>query len=123
MQVVLNKCYGGFALSPQARERYAELAGLHLVTRRDYEGALFFHPTKSGHYEDLSTEEREQIIWDARIKRTDPHLVQVVEELGEAAAGKFSELEIVEIPDDVEFWSIQEHDGKEWVAENHRTWS
>ena len=30
-------------------------------------------------------------------------------------------LKMVEIPDDVE-WEIADYDGKEWVAEKHRTW-
>ena len=34
----------------------------------------------------------------------------------------YSELKVVEIPDDVEY-DIQEYDGNEWVAEKHRTWS
>ena len=32
-----------------------------------------------------------------------------------------SELEIIEIPDDIEF-TIEEYDGAEWIAEKHRTW-
>jgi len=48
--------------------------------------------------------------------------VEVVEELGIKANGFCSELKIVEIPDDVE-WIIEEYDGKEWVAEDHRRWS
>jgi hypothetical protein len=27
----------------------------------------------------------------------------------------------VDIPDGVK-WSIQQHDGKEWIVEKHRTW-
>jgi hypothetical protein len=47
--------------------------------------------------------------------------VQVVEQMGDAASGSHSELAIVEIPDDVE-WEIDEYDGREHVAEKHRTW-
>ena len=36
--------------------------------------------------------------------------------------GQFSELKIVEVPDDVN-WYIEEYDGMEHVAERHRTWS
>ena len=53
--------------------------------------------------------------------RDDPTLVSVVEELGPEASGSYSELKVVEIPDDVD-WKIVEHDGKEHVAEKHRTW-
>jgi len=54
-------------------------------------------------------------------KRNHPLLVQVVEELGADANGKFAELKVVEIPDGVD-WTIQEYDGIEWVAEVHRAW-
>jgi hypothetical protein len=53
--------------------------------------------------------------------RTDPTLIKVIEELGEAANGYYAKLEIVEIPDGTD-WEIEEYDGKEWVAEKRRTW-
>lgn len=56
------------------------------------------------------------------INRNDFILVQIVEQLGEAANGKFAELKVVEIPDDVQ-WQIEDYDGVEWVAEKHRTWN
>ena len=40
----------------------------------------------------------------------------------EDAWGCCSRLKVVEIPDGIE-WQIEEYDGKEWVAETHRTWS
>jgi hypothetical protein len=56
-----------------------------------------------------------------RISRDDEVLVKIVEELGTKANGFYSELKIVEIPDDVK-WCIEECDGREWVSEEHRTW-
>jgi hypothetical protein len=53
--------------------------------------------------------------------RAHPSLVKVVEQLGEGANGPFAKLKVVEIPDDVA-WQIEEYDGREWVAEEHRTW-
>lgn len=53
--------------------------------------------------------------------RNDPKLIEVVEQLGDKANGANARLNIVEIPDDVD-WIIQEYDGVEWVAEKHRTW-
>jgi hypothetical protein len=58
---------------------------------------------------------------DRDMLRNDPILVQVVEELGEEANDKYAHLAIVEIPDDVK-WHIEEYDGREHVAEDHRTW-
>ena len=53
--------------------------------------------------------------------RASPHLVRVVEELGDAANGTCARLQVVDVPDDVE-WQIDEYDGAEWVAEKHRRW-
>lgn len=54
--------------------------------------------------------------------RSNSILIQVVEELGKEANGRCADLSIIEIPDDVE-WQIEEYDGKEWIAEKHRTWN
>lgn len=56
------------------------------------------------------------------IKRDDPMLVQTVLRLAGAANTPYSALKVVEIPDGVQ-WHIAEYDGREWVAEDHRTWS
>lgn len=56
------------------------------------------------------------------IARNDPTLVQVVRELGLSASGPYASLKVVEIPKYVK-WHIAEYDGREWVAEDHRTWS
>ena len=61
------------------------------------------------------------VTYDFNIKRNDPILVEIVEQLGEAADGDYAELRIIEIPDDVQ-WTIEEYDGAEWIAEKHRTW-
>ena len=46
--------------------------------------------------------------------RFDPILIEVIEELGDAASGKYSELRVVEIPDDVaEDYMIDDYDGIE----------
>ena len=60
-------------------------------------------------------------IYDREIARDDPALVKVVEELGADSYGSYAKLKVVEIPGDVE-WQIDEYDGDEWVAEQHRTW-
>jgi len=54
--------------------------------------------------------------------RANPNLVRCVEELGDKVNDHYSCLKVVEIPDDVEY-HIAEHGGKEWIVENHRTWS
>ena len=59
--------------------------------------------------------------WGRDIARDDKDLVEVVEKLGTRADGAFARLEVIEIPDGV-LWQIEEYDGWEWVAEQHRVW-
>ena len=54
--------------------------------------------------------------------RSNPRLIECIESIGKKANGRFAKLEVIEIPDDVEF-EIEEYDGIEWIAEKHRTWS
>ena len=49
--------------------------------------------------------------------RTCPELVAAIEKHG----GRYGDLAIAHVPDGVK-WFIGEYDGKEWVAEQHRTW-
>jgi len=56
------------------------------------------------------------------VQRHDPDLVAVVEQMGARANDRFSDLKVVEIPDNVDY-EIQEYDGQETIAECHRTWS
>jgi len=53
--------------------------------------------------------------------RNDANLVRVVQELGPAANGKHAKLEVVEIPNGVE-WQIDDYDGRETVREKSREW-
>ena len=138
MNVVINKCFGGFGLSHEATMRYAELKGFSLyssVDKRDASGRLDFDtkvPYEDGmdafliHYakEPLNedgTYEEDSYFYDRDIERDDPALVQVVKELGEKANDTFAKLEIVEIPDGISY-SVEEYDGLEHIAETHRTW-
>jgi len=91
-KIVINTCHGGFGLSAKAESKYRELAG---ITDPDFHSQL--------------------------IPRDDAHLIAVVELMGHKANGGYAELKIVDVPDDVN-WYVEEYDGKEWVAERHRTW-
>ena len=95
-KVVVNRCFGGFHLSPEA----VKLIGCEDARSYTYTG------------EDYSN------------KRDDPKLVAAVEKLGsKRASGRFAHLVVVEIPDDVgDNWFIDEYDGSESIHENHRSW-
>jgi hypothetical protein len=94
-RIVINADFGGFSLSEKAEALYKAYAG-------------------------IEQDDDKWCYWD--MERNDPILLQVIDKLGiNDAAGKHSDLRVVEIPDGVE-WVIVEHDGKEHVAEQHRTW-
>jgi hypothetical protein len=91
--IVINDCYGGFGLSERAILEYKKLAGI-----------------------------TDPSFYDRDIPRDDPYLLKIVRELGMSANGPHSNLKIVEVPGDVK-WIVQDYDGAEWIAEEHRTWS
>ena len=55
----------------------------------------------------------------SQIERNDPRLVDVVEKLGKEAGTKYSNLLVVEIPDNMPYY-IHEYDGFETIHEQHR---
>ena len=112
MKVVINTCFGGFGLSEKAWKRYAELAGFKLIK----------HPGMFGDELYKDSVQEDNFLFHGDLSRTDPILIQVVEELGADANDRFSDLKIVQIPDNIE-WYICEYDGKESVHEQHRSWS
>lgn len=134
MKIVINARHGGFGLSAKATEQYLARKGKNVwwfKTARTPEGGLDFdrvEPTDSPDRESCpfsyTSPGREEGSYFASrdIPRDDPDLIAVVEQLGIEANGRFAELRVVEIPDDVD-WEIAEYDGSEWVAEKHRTWS
>lgn len=137
-KIVVNRCHGGFGLSKAAMLRYAGIKGITIYPEDSGFGRKIYYTVPSDQrvsaltpdeWKAATVEQRLEhnrayiasVINDHDIERDDPVLVQVVSELGSEANDRYAELEIVEIPDDVE-WQIEEYDGREWVAEVHRTW-
>tara|TARA_R110000772_G_scaffold99174_2_gene198837 strand:- start:4124 stop:4486 length:363 start_codon:yes stop_codon:yes gene_type:complete len=116
-KIVLNGCYGGFGLSDVAYIRYAEIAGLTLYPEKtEYGSTLYYLEPKESKYNRDS-------LYDGDMDRTDPALVQVVEELGEKSWGSCSKLYVVEIPKGTQY-RIDEYDGLEHLETRDRiNWS
>lgn len=113
MKLVINAKHGGFSLSLKAAS--------HL---RDEGHPLAIQEFAARKAWDEVTSKLNQILgdfWLIEIPRDDPSLVRLVEVMGDEASGGSARLRIVEIPDDVA-WEIEECNGYEWVAEQHRTW-
>lgn len=142
MKVVINACFGGFAISLDAA-RHMAAAGSPAAKQEveKYEKQLldFKHYKATG--EKPSDDESGFLsgMWDINIKydslpkfhgygpgggysRNDPLLVDAVEALGSASNGEHAKLKVVEIPDGTDY-EISEYDGNEHVAEKHRTWN
>lgn len=118
IKVVLNKCYGGFGLSLVALKRYQELKGKPCYFGKwGKRNKVVPAPIEEanqwiGAFED---EELTKPVRYYDFDRSDPILVQVVEELGKKASGECSKLVVEEVYFDVPVVNsfIEEYDGYE----------
>jgi hypothetical protein len=127
MKIAINSCYGGFSLSQKGLKRFYQLKGrecfffdyhLNPLNLEDNPELQFIAYDIPNPTEETSNEHG----LDSRPEnRTDPHLIQTIEELGILANGAYANISIIEIPDDVK-WVLNEDDGMETVHEEHRSW-
>jgi len=100
-KVVYNNCYGGFGLS-----REAVLLGRKLSNNPNWCGPCikgdFWKPGEPVKYNHGG---------GSNLERTDPILVQVVEQLGERANGMYASLVIENVPEGTAY-RIDEYDGR-----------
>ena len=90
-KVVYNACYGGFSISDEARSLYQQIAGSEITTY-GHKGDGSYNP----------------------VARHDAALVQVVEQLGERANTRWSDLKIAVVDGP---YRIDEYDGSETVVQ------
>ncbi len=139
-KVILNKCYGGFGLSPKAYQLYAKKKGFQAFAYKgnyDRERKVFYYtklnylsenPSVSYFIKDfgdnvwINEEEYEKYnLYLSCGYREDKTLIEVVEELGDEANSIYSKLVIVEIPDDLDYM-IDEYDGIETLHQKVQEW-
>lgn len=137
MKIVVNKQIGGYGLSPVALKRIAELNNkpcyfftsefenghfvmtlVHIDDIEEYR-CLFTYSV-----EDANTYKGDDDIRipDYSQDRSNPILIQVIDELGDLANGYNSKLEIIEIPDDIKWYVYESDCGIESIHEEHRVW-
>lgn len=141
MKIIKNVCFGGFSLSNKAlllyfkkrfdcdnphcyiynHDRTFTEVSVKEALEAKNEGHLFLSVSPLSDQEIWEKAYFSHSFSDEKEKRTDPTLVEVVEELKEAANGEFARLKIVEIPDDVK-WKIENYDGVETIREISREW-
>jgi len=147
-EVIINTCYGGFGLSDEAYEELIKMGvpvrkyitekenpktGLYDIKEPNNEGKVIFDkeltPLGEDKLNDLywkfkgdsNIEQRYWEVW-SNTDRENPLLIAVIKKLGAKANSWASKLKIVKIPADVDY-TIEEYDGMEWIAEEHKTWN
>lgn len=100
VKIVYNDCYGGFDLSTEGKIYYAKLLG---YTDVKVVKKIFDQVYVNGEY--FST---------YKIPRTDPALIQTIEDLGSKADGPAARLRIREVPAGSRY-RIEDYDGLETV--------
>ncbi len=101
MKIIVNRCYGGIGFSKKVFN------------------SLGIKWTGYGYIrnEELGIKDKDDEIW-----RTNKRLIKAVESIGiKESSGELAELEIVEIPDGIQF-EIDNYDGVETIHEIHRSW-
>ncbi|NBT60061.1 hypothetical protein EBT16_14915 [bacterium] len=133
VKIVYNSEPGVFGISEEGMKRYAELKGIPLYVEKNKRGV--------NEYWTVSPEERVGIIFDQReyrkasedeqrlsrelykkytmscfiFERTDPALVQVVEELEELAYGEHAVMQIAVLKEGTKYRIIDEESAGEFV--------
>jgi len=120
-KIIFNTCFGGASLSDKAIERYAELKGITLYKgeQSSFGGSHHYYLcSESERRTWLDTDPKHNDMYfscrDILADRTDPVLIQVIEELGNDANGWAADLQITELPAGTQY-HIHEYDGNERI--------
>ena len=130
MKIILNKTFGGFGVSYRGYELYAKKKGIDLYIYEDSydfknprytriddgswkEFSMHYFTKDFGKVAQISDEDfNEYCLYLNSDCRTDPVLIEVVEELNKGVNSNFADLRVVEIPDG-SYYVIDEYDGYE----------
>lgn len=114
VKVAINHCYGGFHLSQAVYQYLIDKKGWQ-ISPDDYD------PVKKLIKYNNRDKEYYCVFYDQN--RANLDLIEAIETLGldKAANLEYSEIILVEIPNDIK-WYISEYDGWEEIHEEHRIW-
>ena len=139
MKVIINSAIGGFSYSYEAMKELIKRGSIAIEvlpitawgdraeeTKKEFSfdiGDGFFADSEFESSAILKGDTIYCTDWSEIAARTDLIAIVVVEELKERAFTKGGQLKIVEIPDGIKFKICSGDDGREWIAEEHRTWA
>lgn len=146
MEIIINKCWGGFGLSNEAVLELIRMKSkiVKKMTIKEYYGGNNPRFSKDWENEYIEDKKRHELFKNGYYQdkyysgiiykepyvfsvdredsiRNNPDLIKVVKKLKDKANGSHAELRIVEIPDGTDF-EIDDYDGMESVEEKHRSW-
>jgi len=138
-KVILNKCYGGYGFSVKAHKEYCKAKNIpcyvyvytcdtnnsSILVKWDTDDepntAFIWYITKDN-VNKLDDIHDEDMILLERVSREDSTLIDIVERLGKEANSRYSELKIVEIPNSIKEYVIDDYDGYETLHEKVQVW-
>ena len=143
MKILINTCYGGYSVSALAISETCKKKGIECYFFKGLErenpitleeagqrtsyavynvnNPLDYKLSERGDDGKYTEANKRAELISIDFERTDKDLIEVVKMLGKKANNRYSNLKIIEIPDDVEY-IVEQYDGNEHIAEKHRTW-
>lgn len=126
MKIIVNRCFGGYGLSTAVGEWLRDNKGWNILVFDKWEEEMDLEAYDGWTHKDgmfCNFHVGDNKLGDNVVygDRTNLELIECIEALGEAANSFGAKLEVVQVPDDVE-WEIQEYDGIESIHEKHRSW-
>lgn len=135
IDIVINKCYGGFGLSPEAllwlynngeRENAIPVdeffsKATELKAEQLKEWRAYLESKEKGFILTVFSPDEKYVLSQYDISRTSKLLIECIRVLGKKANGEYAELKIVSIPSNIDYY-IHDYDGMESVEENHASW-
>ena len=118
-RILINNCFGGFAMSDAALHWLIDNKGWSIASYSEIQARTSRGDTFNYTFSDTMQVFSHKDVFN---DRTDDDILDCFDALGtEQFSGNYSLVAAVDVPADVK-WSIEDYDGNEHIAEVHRTW-
>ena len=127
MKIAINRYDSDFGISERGKD-YLVSKGMKITKREDKTGNLINRSAEiidnSGRFKDEYNIDRYILNDDVHFPdiRLDFRLIEMIKKFSYDASGSRSNIKVVEIPDNVEFFIKGRNEHAEYVSEKHRRW-